>query len=191
MDTNRKILPSIFAVIAVVSTVLLGAASVGTTLLFQEANAQNATTAMNQTGSSAANQTGAAQNQSSILANLTNSDFAPIRENLALVREAIIDNDNVLAYRALGWSDNEAFILAGEQGNESSVLLAQLRPTQDALQNAQQALLQEDSATALQELGSAETALLQITSKLPDGTEEDTTEEDTTEEETAPAEGGG
>jgi hypothetical protein len=188
MDTNRKILPSIFAVIAVVSSALLGAASVGTTLLFQEANAQNATTATNQTG--------AAQNQTSILANLTNSDFVPIRENLALVRDAILDNDNVLAYRALGWADNEAFILAGEQGNESSVLLAQLRPTQDAIQSAQQALLQEDSATALQDLGSAETALLQITNKLPDETEEDTTEEDTTEEdtteeETAPPEGGG
>jgi hypothetical protein len=190
MDTNRKILPSIFAVIAVVSSALLGAASVGTTLLFQEANAQNATTAMNQTGATAANQTGAAQNQSSILANLTNSDFAPIRENLALVRDAILDNDNVLAYRALGWADNEAFILAGEQGNQSSVLLAQLRPTQDAIQNAQQALLQEDSSTALQELGSAETALLQITNKLP-SEETDETEEDTTEEDTAPPEGGG
>jgi hypothetical protein len=190
MDTNRKILPSMFAVIAVVSSVLLGAALVGTTLLFQEANAQNATTAMNQTGATAANQTGAAQNQSSILANLTNSDFAPIRENLALVRDAILDNDNVLAYRALGWADNEAFILAGEQGNQSSVLLAQLRPTQDAIQNAQQALLQEDSSTALQELGSAETTLLQITNKLP-SEETDETEEDTTEEDTAPPEGGG
>jgi hypothetical protein len=190
MDTNRKILPSMFAVIAVVSSVLLGAASVGTTLLFQEANAQNATTAMNQTGATAANQTGAAQNQSSIMANLTNSDFAPIRENLALVRDAILDNDNVLAYRALGWADNEAFILAGEQGNQSSVLLAQLRPTQDAIQNAQQALLQEDSSTALQELGSAETTLLQITNKLP-SEETDETEEDTTEEDTAPPEGGG
>ena len=182
MDTNRKTLQPVLPIIAVISSLLLGIASVGVMSPFQETNAQNATTAMNQTGA-----TGAAQNQPSVLANLTNSDFGTMRENLALVREALLDNDDVLAYRALGWTDNEVFILANDQGNQSSILLAQLKPMQDAIQRAQQALLQEDRATALQELGSAEIALFQVASQLTSG-ETDETEEDTVEEGT---EGGG
>jgi hypothetical protein len=172
MNTNRKTLPSIFAVIAVVSSLLFGAASVGMMPQFQEANAQNATTATNQTGTPAANQTGvagAAQSRSSLPANLTNSDFDPIRADLALVRDALQDNDNVQAYRALGWADNEIFILASDQGNQMKALLAQLKPLQDTIQKAQQGIQQGNNATALNDLGSAEVALLQVTQKLPAG----------------------
>jgi hypothetical protein len=177
MNTDRNILPSIFAVIAITSSFLLGAASVGMIPQFQEANAQNATTATNQTGA-----TGAAQNQSSLPANLTNSDFDTIRDNLALVREGLQSSDNGLAYRALGWADNEIFILANDQGNQIKALLAQLRPTQDSIQKAQEAILQGDNSTALNDLGSAEVALLQVTQKLPaDEIEEGEDVEDTDE----------
>jgi hypothetical protein len=191
MNTNPKKLPSIFAVIAVISSFLLGAASVGMMSPFHEATAQNATTATNQTATSAANQTGAAgaaQNQSGLPANLTNSDFDIIRENLELVREGLQGNDNSLAYRALGWADNEIYILASEQGNQIKALLAQLRPLQDTIQKAQESILQGDNSTALNDLGSAEVALLQVTQKLPaDETEEGEDVEDTDETE---AEGG-
>jgi hypothetical protein len=185
MNTNRKRLPSIFAVIAVVSSFLFGAASVGMMPQFQEANAQNATTATNQTAANQTGAAGAAQNQSSLPANLTNSDFGPIRENLALVRDALQDGKNVLAYRALGWADNEIFILASDQGNQMKALLTQLRPLQDAIQKAQEAIQQENNSTALDEVGSSEVALLRVTQKLPSG------DTGTTEEDTEQPEGGG
>lgn len=172
MNTNRKRLPSIFAVIAVVSSFLFGAASVGMMPHIQEANAQNATTATNQTATPTANQTGATgatQNQSSLPANLTNSDFGRIRDDLARVRDALQDNNNVQAYRALGWADNEVFILASDQGNQMKALLAQLKPLQDNIQKAQEAILQGNNSTALNELGSAEVSLLKVTQKLPSG----------------------
>jgi hypothetical protein len=100
---------------------------------------------------------------------------------LALARNALQDGDNVEAYRALGWPGNEIFILASEQGNQMKALLTQLKPLQDSVQKAQEALQQGNNSTALNEVGSAEVSLLQVTQKLPS---EDT---DTTEE----PEGGG
>jgi hypothetical protein len=178
MNTSGNAYRPILPIGILLSFLLLSATSIGTMNL-QGTNAQNATTTANQTGAATT------QNQTTVLANLTNSDFDPIRENLAAAREAMQDDDPVLAYRGLGWADNEVFILAGDQGSQTKALLAELKPVQDDIQKAQEAILQGNNATILNELGSAEVALLQVTQKLP---AEDTEEPEEEPEETT---GGG
>jgi hypothetical protein len=80
-------------------------------------------------------------------------------------------------------------MLANEQENQTDALLAELKPLQDRIQNAQAAIQQGNNASALSEIGSAETALLQLTQQLPtDEAEEPGEPED---EDTADTEGGG
>jgi hypothetical protein len=187
MATKRKALQLI---LPVVSLFLLGISSAGMISPLQEADAQNATTATNQTGTTTANQTaGGAQNQSGIFTNITNSDFGPIREDIALARDSIHDNDNVEAYRGLGWADNEIFILANEEENQADAILAKLKPLQDSIQSAQESIQQGNNATALNEIGSAEVALLEVTQQLPTNQTEESEVEDT--EDTDAPEGGG
>lgn len=169
MNMSRQTNQSILAISGVASLILLAATLIGTLTALWEANAQNATTATNQSGTATANQTGMA----ATLANLTSADFEPIRENIALARESIHNNDRVSAYSGLGWADNEIFVLANEQGNQTDVLLAELKPLQDSIQKAQAAIQQRNNATALNEVGSAEIALLQVTQQLPTGETEE------------------
>jgi hypothetical protein len=153
---------------------------------FKGANAQNATTAANQTVTAAANQTGTlTQNQTTTaLANLTNADFEELRGLLSLVRESLQDNDPVAAYQGLGWADNEIFSLAADQGNQNKTFLAQLKPLQDNIQKAQEAIQQGNIETALNDLGSTEVALLQVTQQLPADEDEEEATEATGEEAT-------
>jgi hypothetical protein len=181
MNASRRTTKSILAFTGVASFILIAATLVVTFTEPKETNAQIATTASNQTATTTASQTGAA----GALVNMTNGDFEPVRENLALARESIHGNDPVLAYRALGWTDNEIFILANEQENQTDALLAELKPLQDRIQNAQTAIQQGNNATALNEIGSAETALLQVTQRLAEEPEEPV------DEDTADIEGGG
>ena len=98
----------------------------------------------------------------------------------------------MLAYRALGWTDNEIFLLANEQENQTDALLAELKPLQDRIQNAQEAIQQGNNATALSEIGSAESTLLQVTQRLPvEEAEEAEEAEEPEDEDTADIEGGG
>ena len=182
MNASRRTTKSILAFSGVASFILIAAILVVTLTEPKEANAQNATAASNQTATTTANQTGAAR----ALVNMTIGDFEPVRENIALARESIHGNDPVLAYRALGWTDNEIFILANEQENQTDALLAELKPLQDRIQNAQTAIQQGNNATALSEIGSAETALLQVSQRFPAEEAEEPEDEDT-----ADIEGGG
>jgi hypothetical protein len=172
MNTSKNTYrPSLL--IGVFLSLLLFSATIGTMTGFDGANAQNATTGANQTVTAAASQT------TTPLANLTNADFGELRELLTLGRESLQDNDPVAAYQELGWADNEIFILAGDVGNQNKTFLVQLKPVQDTIQKAQEAIQEGNRATALNDLGSAEVALLRVTQQLPASEDEDDATEET------------
>jgi hypothetical protein len=183
MDTSKNTYRPSLPLGVLLSLLLFSATSIGTMTEFDGANAQNATTGTNQTVTATANQTETTmQNQTTTaLANLTNADFGQLRELLALVRESLQDNDPVAGYQELGWADNEIFMLAGDLGNQNKTFLVQLKPVQDTIQKAQEAIQQGNSATALDDLGSAEVALLHVTQQLPAGEDEDDATEETEE----------
>jgi hypothetical protein len=141
--------------------------------LQQEAVAQNATTTT--TNQTAGNQTqggGAAATRAAI-GNLTQADFGSLRDNLNTARESLQTNDTTAAYDAINSADNELFGLANDQGEQNmKALMQQFKPLQDSIDSTRDALSNNDTVKALQQLDTADVELLKITQKLPSGEEE-------------------
>lgn len=131
--------------------------------LFQpEAIAQNATTT-NQTAGNQTHGGGAA-----VMANLTQADIGTITDNLNTARESLQTNDTTAAYDAMNSVDSELFGLANDQGEQNmKALVQQFKPIQDSVDSTRDALRNNDTAKALQQLNTADTELLKITQQLP------------------------
>jgi len=169
MKSNR-VLIAIVAAIVVVTTI---AATQTLPLLQQEAVAQNATTTT--TNQTAGNQTqggGAAATRAAI-GNLTQADFGSLRDNLNTARESLQTNDTTAAYDAINSADNELFGLANDQGEQNmKALMQQFKPLQDSIDSTRDALSNNDTVKALQQLDTADVELLKISQQLPPGEEE-------------------
>ena len=163
---------SIAIVAATVLATTMAATQIQLPLFQQEAVAQNAST----TNQTAGNQTqggGAA-----IMANLTQTDIGTVTDNLNTARESLQTNDTTAAYDAMNSVDSELFGLANDQGEQNmKALMQQFKPIQDSIDSTRDALRNNDTAKALQQLNTADTELLKITQQLPPEEEEGEGEE--------------
>jgi hypothetical protein len=170
MKSNR-VLIAIVAAATILATTMAATQILLPSLLQQEAVAQNATTTTNQT---AGNQTqgGAAATRAAI-GNLTQADFGSLRDNLNTARESLQTNDTTIAYNAINSADNELFGLANDQGEQNmKALMQQFKPLQDSIDSTRDALSNNDTVKALQQLDTADVELLKISQQLPPGEEE-------------------
>jgi hypothetical protein len=115
-----------------------------------EATAQttNATTAANQTGPA--------------IGNLTRSDFSDALDSIAEARNAIIDNDTFAAFIAVNDADSNLYWAV-----RTTPLEQQISAVRDQLNNAQDAVLNQDLRGALQGVNSASVELTKLTQQLP------------------------
>jgi hypothetical protein len=146
-------------------------------LLQQEAAAQNATTTTtNQTGG---NQTQGGAATRAVMGNLTQANFGPATDNLNTARESLQTNDTTAAYDAVNSAESQLFGLANGQGEQNmKAVMQQLKPLQDSIDSTRDALRNNDTVKALQQLDTADVELLKITQKLPPGEEGEEEEEE-------------
>ncbi|HKI08059.1 MAG TPA: hypothetical protein VKA09_06660 [Nitrososphaeraceae archaeon] len=152
---NRTLKTTLVLMPGIVISAILMAISAGATNN-QEATAQtaNATTAANQTGPSNAN--------------ITSGDFSDTSDNLEMARNAMFDNDTYTAFFALNDADNALFGVVG-----GTVLQQQTTPVRDLINNAQDAVVNQDLEKALQDVNSASVELIKVTQQLPTDEEEE------------------
>jgi hypothetical protein len=187
MKSNRVL-------IAIVAAATVLATTIGATqiqllpLLQQEAVAQNATTTTTTT-TTTTNQTAGNQTQGggaatgAAMANLTQADFGPVTDNLNTARESLQTNDTTAAYAAVNSAELELFGLASDQGEQNmKALMQQFKPLQDSIDSTRDALRNNNTANAIQQLNTADVELLRITQQLPSGDQEVEEEEEGEEE---------
>jgi hypothetical protein len=175
---KRLSIPLLFAI--VISSLLAAISITLTNFQTVVVAQQNAT---NNTTTTTANQTGGGGQ----LASFTQADFEPLIDNLASAREALTDQDKQAAYDALSSASNDLFgLLNNQEENRISVLAGQFKPIQTSIDNAQQALRNNDNTKALNSLNTADNELLKITQQL--STEDEDGDGDEGGEAAAPAE---
>ena len=164
MKSNR-------ALITILATTVLATTVLATTIAFvvtqiplldQQAVAQNAT-------ASTTNQTAGNQTQGGgPMANLTQADFEPVRDNLNTARESLQTNDTTAAYDAMNTAGSELFGLANDQGEQNmEAVMQQFKPIQDSIGSIRDTLRNGDAANALQQLNTADEELFKLTQQLP------------------------
>ncbi|MBD0359363.1 MAG: hypothetical protein ICV56_01440 [Nitrososphaeraceae archaeon] len=189
---------SIILFAAVISSSLVFATSIGRTVIFQGAVAQqqqqeqqnttttNTTSIISNQTDGIANQTGEAvtaaasmQNQTmtnqtggggaATVANLTQTDFESITENLAEARQALQNNDTSGVLDELSSASEELFQLISGQfdPDHMSAITEQFKPLQTHIDQARGAALKNDHTQTLEEINSADSELLKITQELP------------------------
>jgi hypothetical protein len=139
--------------------------------------AQNATAPTNQTAGNATSPT------TSGLGNLTNADFSEVRADFESVREALFINDTTAAYSALSWAKNGLFELANGEDRLKDSINQQFSTVRSSIDSAQESLLNDDSAGALEGLNDADVQLVKITQGLPLGEDAGEAEEEAGEAE--------
>ena len=188
---------SIILFAAVISSSLVFTTSIGITAIFQGAIAQqqqqqqqNATTnttsiISNQTNG-IANQTGEAvsaaaasmQNQTisnqtgggaAALANLTQTDFESITEDLAEARQALQNNNTSGVLDELSSASEELFqVISGQfDPDHMAAITEQFKSLQTHIDQGRGAILKSDYTKTLEEINSADSELLKITQQLP------------------------
>ena len=180
MKSNR-VLITIMA--ATVLAIIMAATQIIIQPFQQEALAQNASspnTAMaNQT---AGNQTQGGAAAGAAMGNLTQADFGPVSDSLNTVRESLQDNDTAAAYDEVNSAGSELFGLANDQGEQNmNALTQQFKPLQDNIDSIRDALRDNDTSKALQQLNTTDAELLKITQQLPSEEPEEEQEEETEE----------
>jgi flagellin-specific chaperone FliS len=160
---------------AVISSLLVLDTSIGRTATFQGAVAQNNTTnttniISNQTNG-IANQTGGA----AALANLTQTDFESITEDLGQAQQALQNNDTSAVLDELSSASEELFqVISGQfDPDHMAAITEQFKPLQTHIDQARGAALKNDHTKTLEEINSADSELLKITQELPAGEEEE------------------
>jgi hypothetical protein len=180
MKSNR-VLITIMA--ATVLAIIMAATQIIIQPFQQEALAQNAsspnTTMANQT---AGNQTQGGAAAGAAMGNLTQADFGPVSDSLNTVRESLQDNDTAAAYDEVNSAGSELFGLANDQGEQNmNALTQQFKPLQDNIDSIRDALRDNDTSKALQQLNTTDAELLKITQQLPSEEPEEEQEEETEE----------
>ncbi len=168
---------SIILFAAVISSSLVFATSIGRTVIFQGAVAlqqQQQNTTTTNTTSIISNQTDGIANQTggggaATLANLTQTDFESITENLAEARQALQNNDTSGVLDELSSASEELFQLISGQfdPDHMSAITEQFKPLQTHIDQARGAALKNNHTETLEEINSADSELLKITQELP------------------------
>jgi hypothetical protein len=111
------------------------------------------------------NQTGAA----ALSANLAQSDFELLRQDLTEVRQALENNDTTTILDELNSASGELFQIISREFDPTHVeaLTQEFSLLQTHIDQAQEEALKGDQARTLEELNAAESELLKITHMLP------------------------
>jgi hypothetical protein len=161
---------------AVISSLLVLDTSIGRTATFQGAVAQNNTT---NTTNIISNQTNGIANQTgggaAALANLTQTDFESITEDLGQAQQALQNNDTSGVLDELSSASEELFqVISGQfDPDHMAAITEQFKPLQTHIDEARGAALKNDHTKTLEEINSADSELLKITQELPDSEEEE------------------
>jgi hypothetical protein len=121
-------------------------------------------TAQTANATATANQTTTANQTSPSIGNLTSADFSATWDSLEEARNALIDNDAYTAFFAMNDADSNLYGTVGE-----TTLQQQITPVRDQLNNAQDAVINQDLPQALEGVNSASVELTKITQQLPQG----------------------
>jgi hypothetical protein len=133
-----------------ISAILIGMIGGPTNNLRAMAQSTNATTASNQTGPS--------------VGNVNASDFSAALDSLVEARNAIYDNDTFTVFAAINDADSNTVWAVGQ-----TPLREQISVVREQLNNAQDAVLNQDLGQALDGVNSASLELFKITQQLPQG----------------------
>ena len=162
---------------AVISSLLVLDTSIGRTATFQGAVAQNNST---NTTSIISNQTDGIANQTggggaAALANLTQTDFESITEDLGQSQQALQNNDTSGVLDELSSASEELFqVISGQfDPDHMAAITEQFKPLQTHIDEARGAALKNDHTKTLEEINSADSELLKITQELPASEEEE------------------
>jgi hypothetical protein len=161
---------------AVISSLLVLDTSIGRTATFQGAVAQNNTT---NTTNIISNQTNGIANQTgggaAALANLTQTDFESITEDLGQAQQALQNNDTSGVLDELSSASEELFqVISGQfDPDHMAAITEQFKPLQTHIDEARGAALKNDHTKTLEEINSADSELLKITQELPASEEEE------------------
>jgi hypothetical protein len=192
---------SIILFAAVISSSLLFATSIGRTATFQGTVAQqqqqntttNTTSIISNQTNGIANQTGeeavttaaaSMQNQTTsnqtgggaaALANLTQTDFESITEDLGQARQALQNNDTSGVLDELSSASEELFqVISGQfDPDHMAAITEQFKSLQTHIDQGRAAILKNDQTKTLEEINSADSELLKITQELPRSGEEE------------------
>lgn len=160
--------------------------SLGGTLLFQTAvgqqqNAINSTDSIFNQTSNIENQSNAfvdfTQNQTianqtgTLSANLTQSDFDLLRQDLTEARQALENNDTTTLLDELNSASGELFQVSSRQFDPDHVeaMTEEFNPLQTHIDRAQETALKDNHTGTLEELNAAESELITISKLLPSG----------------------
>jgi hypothetical protein len=191
---------SIILFAAVISYSLVFATSIGRTATFQGAVAQqqqqntttNTTSIISNQTNGIANQTGgeavtaaSMQNQTmsnqtggggaAALANLTQTDFESITEDLGQARQALQNNDTNGVLDELSSASEELFqVISGQSDpDHMAAITEQFKSLQTHIDQGRGAELKNDHTKTLEEINSADSELLKITQELPSSEDEE------------------
>ncbi len=194
MSHREQYISAFFATIGVsILSLILISSSVGGTPPFRtavgqqvdEQNVINSTDSMinqtsdieNQTSSlvdSTQNQTIANQTGTAALsANLTQSDFDLLRQDLTEARQALENNDTTALLDELNSASGELFQVSSRQFDPAAVeaMTDEFNPLQTHIDRAQETALKDNHTGTLEELTAAESELFMIIQMLPSSQE--------------------
>jgi hypothetical protein len=114
-----------------------------------------------------ANQTGTA----ALSANLTQSDFDLLKQDLTEAHQALENNDTIALLDELNSASGELFQVSSRQFDPDHVeaMTEEFNPLQTHIDRAQETALKDNHTGTLQELNSAESELSAIVQMLPSG----------------------
>ncbi|CAN5198604.1 hypothetical protein BH18THE2_BH18THE2_31010 [soil metagenome] len=188
---NQKYNAVLFAI--VIPSFIVLAIPFGGTLIFQKAagqeqqNITNTTSIISGQISGIANQTNFTvdpmQNQTvanqtgtaALSANLTQSDFESITQDLTEARQALQNNDTNTVLDELNSASGELFQVISRQFDPAHVeaMTQEFNPLQSHIDLAQEAMLKDDFAKTIEEINSADSELLKVTELLPSSEEQE------------------
>ena len=193
MNGRKQKYPAVLLVTVVISSSLILTVSFGGNMIFQttvgqQEDQQNAfntsNTISNQTSGianqstagvdSIGNQTSANQTGTAALsANLTQSDFESLTQDLTGAHQALDNNDTTTLLNELNSASGELFQVISNQFDPAHVeaTTQEFTPLQTHIDRAQEEALKDNHTRTLEELSAAESELLKITQMLPSGQE--------------------
>jgi glycerol-3-phosphate O-acyltransferase len=178
----------------VISSFLLLVVSFGETIIFQKIDGQqeDQQNSTNFTNNSISNQTNSIANQSAtevgsignqnstnqtgtaaLSANLTQTDFESLKQDLTEARQALENNDTTAVLDELSSASGELFQVISNQFDPVHVegITQEFNSLQTHIDQAQEEALKGDRARTMEQVSAAESELLKITQMLPSSQE--------------------
>jgi hypothetical protein len=171
MNSKRQI-----TIVAVVLSSFLSIVATISGLTASEVFGQNSTSSNLTQATGQQNTTNATSTQAAgpgPMADLTQSNFEDLTDNLNSAREALRDNDPAGAVGDLGSAETELRVFMTQLGGEDSPGGQQLLTVLNHINMAQDSSGNNDTLKAFQEINTADAELVKITQKLPADGDED------------------